>query len=148
MQMNKNLVIFGISILLLTMGLTGCINSTESNYDDSANSNSKSTTNYSSKVVSVNRNSEDEIEEVCIEIQNTGDNGAWFVADFEFTLLDWENVGPGIDGGGSTDYYDDPETYNVPKQAYVDAHKTKKVYCSPLSGQGFEISWDYKVYLE
>lgn len=137
----KKSVVLLIAMLVISFGfLSGC------NEQKAVENPSSKTTTYSSKLVYVNSDSQAKVEEVCVEIQNTGDNGAWFVVDFEFVVYDEENLGPGKDYGGGTTIYDE-ETYHIEKQVYVEAHKTNRVYCEPWSWKPAISLHDYSVHL-
>jgi uncharacterized protein YceK len=140
--MKKQCIIVGMAVLILTVGLSGC---TSTNSD--TGNPPPTTTTYTSKLVYLHSDSKAKITEACVEVQNTGDSGAWFVVDFEFVKYDEENLGQGNFTGGDTGY-DGDETFHMEKQVYVAAHKSNTVKCVPHSWEPAISLRNYNVYLD
>lgn len=138
--MRKIPILMIVLVLIGTGFLSGCTSNTSN-----TNQNSPTTT-YTSSLSYVNRNDQGQVTEACVEVQNTGDNGAWFTVDFAFMPYDKNALGSGVDRGGNTTYIP-PEPFHIDEQVYVDAHKSNTVICQPLPEQPAISLQDYTVRL-
>ena len=137
----KKIIILGF-ILILTLLFSGC---TEQNQQ-------AITTPEPNYVVSdtyTSRGAERKIEYVYIEIQNFDDEDVLVTVDFEFALLDLDQLGQGPYGGGRTNgggsIWDD--SYHIQITVMVQAHDIEKIYYTPESryDNKIEIEWDYGI---
>ena len=139
----KIIAILLIALMVISVGfLSGCTQ-TETDIEGATSKNYVVSDTYTF------RGTERRIEQVYVEIQNFGDKDEIFTVDFEFALLDLDNLGQGTDGGGSTGgggtIWDD--TYHIQKSELVRGHDIKKIYCTPRTqyDNKIPIEWDYDV---
>jgi len=96
----------------------------------------------------ISRGAERKIEYVYVEIQNFDDKDILVAVDFDFALLDLNQLGSGDYGGGSSgesSIWDD--SYHIQKTVMVQAHDIEKIYYTPKSryDNKIEIEWDYDI---
>jgi hypothetical protein len=128
-------------ILLLVIFFSGCT--------EQVDQQSVVTPEYIVSDVYTSRGVERKIEYVYVEIQNFDDKDIIITVDFEFALLDLDQLGGGTYGGGSTgggsDIWDD--SYFMQKTVLIRAHDIEKIYFTPQSryDNKIECEWDYTI---
>ena len=140
--MKKKIVflIVGILLLLLTIVLSGCTEQESQSAID--------TPDYVVSDTYASRGVERKIEYVYVEIQNFDDRDILVTVDFDFALLDLDELGQGSGGGGTSgesSIWDD--SYHIQRTVMIQAHDIEKIYYTPGSRHDnkIEIEWDYDI---
>ena len=138
----KKVLLLGICILL-TIVFSGCIGQEKQ-------ATTSDPLNYIVNDIYESRGLERKIEYVYVEIQNFDDKDILVTVDFEFALLDLDQLGQGPYGGGRTadgseSIWDD--SYHIQRTTLIRAHDIEKIYYTPESryDNKIEIEWDYEL---
>lgn len=137
--MNKKVLILGIIVLLIIL-FSGC---TEQIDEEIV------TINYVVSDVYTSRGAERKIEYVYVEVQNFEDEDIMITIDFNFALLDLDELGQGRPYGGGTSgetsIWDD--IYNIQRNVVVPSHDMERISYSPRSRSDnkIEYEWDYEI---
>ena len=132
--MKKQVIIIGVTVLLLTIFLIGCTNN---------DSQSNEKVPYSYVVTGTDKDE----NYVYVDIQNIDTVEGDFIVDFKFTYIDPDMLGEHPDTGGTTDGNDEGiehDSYTI--IATISSHETERVSAPIRVPSGWEFGrWDYEV---
>lgn len=136
--MKKQIII--ITFIFAILLNSGCVEQT--------NEKEIATINYVVSDVFTSRGVERKIEYVYVEVQNFEDEDIMITIDFNFALLDLDELGQGPYSGGTsgeTSIWDD--TYNIQRNVIVPSHDMERISYSPRSRSDnkIEYEWDYEI---
>ncbi len=138
--MKKKIILFLGTIILSFALFSGCNQQATITSDEP---------NYVVSNTSESIDNERKIEHVCVEIQNFDNKDMLLTIDFQFTLLDLDELGQNPYGGGRNNgggtAWDD--FYTIQKTVIIQAHDIEKIYCTPQSqyDNKIEVEWDYEI---
>ncbi len=143
--MRKKMIVFGMIVVILVIGLSGCINNS-----NDENNEIQENPQYVIMDTGAQRNENAEIQYAYVEIQNIDTKTIKFTVNFTFGVIDEANLGSSGDyGGGSTSTSSDPYdySYDLDKTEYIEPHETEKIICYTTIQPNTNITtnWDYEI---